>query len=168
HRQRNICCYSCQVSGVGTDLRKFGECRNMRRADFRQLQPVHRVGICPGEGTIDHPDGLGQDFSLEMALWWRMTSSIMKFRNFSANSGSKSASLLSWCNRLICAFSRSGSLGGKSCAALSRPTFWVRLNRSASTSTRVAAILSMLERMASSSFRISGSVVPVSEDAVES
>src|SRR5690625_3711129 len=140
----------------------------MRWVNLRKLQLIHGVRVGAGECPIHDTKWVSQGRSSEIALWCRITSSMMKFKNFSANSGSKSASRLSSCNRLIWAFSRSGSLGGRLCRALSSPTFLVHLKRSASRYTSVASMLSMLARMARSSSRMAGSVVPVNEDAVES
>src|SRR5690625_5191061 len=167
-RQAEICDHFTQPGGVRADFGEFDQRRHMRWPDFMQLQLVAGVRVRPGKSAVDKRNRTGQACSSEMALWCRMTSSITKFKNFSAKVGSRSASRLSEWSRLIWASSRLGSLGGKWCLALSRPTFWVHLKRSAKRYTRVASILSILERMDKSSSRMAGSVVSVSEDAVES
>ena len=65
--------------------------------------------------------------------------------------GPARASSASARSRAICWASRTGSAGGSPCAALSSPTCWVILNRSASRWTRAASMLSMLARSRASS-----------------
>src|ERR1700761_6400606 len=75
----------------------------------------------------------------------------MKFRNFSAKSGSSLAAVASLRSRAICTASRAGSAGGRLWVALYSPTAWVHLKRSASMWISAASILSMLSRRRSSS-----------------
>ena len=95
---------------------------------------------------------------LRRVSWCRTTSATTKLRNFSANSGSSFASPASERSRAICCASRAGSAGGRPYAALSWPTCWVILNRSASRWISAASMLSMLPRSRSSSVRTAGSV----------
>src|SRR5690606_3301237 len=68
---------------------------------------------------------------------------MMKFRNFSAKSGSRLASFARRRRRSIWYSSRAGSAGGSSCVAFSTPTALVQRKRSASIRTRAASILSI-------------------------
>src|SRR5262245_3027212 len=91
-----------------------------------------------------------------------MTSLTTKFRNFSANSGSKSASFANRLKRSICTASRLGSAGGKPCVALYWPTRWVHLKRSARRWMSAASMLSMNARSLCSSPRAPASIVDTS------
>ena len=89
-----------------------------------------------------------------MISWWRITSFTRKFRYFSANSGSRSASAARARRRAICRASRAGSAGGRPSRAFSWPTLRVCLNRVPPTGgISAASMLSMEWRISSSSRR---------------
>src|SRR5699024_11481241 len=70
--------------GVGADVREFNQRWNVRGINFVTLQFVNGGEVSSGKGSIDQTHGDRHCCSWEMAFWCGITSTMMKFRNFSA------------------------------------------------------------------------------------